>query len=165
MSWIRPFCRGSATIGMMPRAVKIGGFMIEKLLLYFDGAPPKLVRDSDDVRFKTSKSRQCLVELEQRTDVMFLVSHARRFMADLNQRGLKENKMLGLGWEETHRIGCYLTDIAKSDVLPAIIDVVSATTIRAEFVRGDEDGLGDAWLVSRIGTIRRYGGARGEMER
>jgi hypothetical protein len=50
----------------------------------------------------------------------------------------------------THRIGWDLTDIAKGEVLPAVIDVISAT-IRAEIVRGDEDRLGDHQLAPRVG--------------
>jgi hypothetical protein len=62
----------------------------------------------------------------------------------------------------THRISWYLTDIAKGDVLPAVIDAVSAT-IRAKLVHSDEDGLGDHRLPPCIGPTWRYGGARGEI--
>ena len=129
------------------------------------------------MRLEPRKSRQCVLELEQRTDVIFLVRHARRFFADL-VNGLEKRMFLrlhkvceflrtnvGLGWVlgGTHRISWDLTDITKGDVLPAVIDVVSAT-IRAKVVRSDEDGLGDHRLAPRIGPTRWRGGARGEIE-
>jgi len=125
--------------------VTIVGFTIQKLLLDFEGAAPMGVGDLRDVRLKPRKSQQRLVELEQRTNVMFLIRHARRFFAD--------------------RISWNLTDIAKGDVLPAAIDGVVSVTIRAKFGRGDEDGLGDHRLAPRIGPTWWYGGARGEMQR
>lgn len=67
-------------------------------------------------------------------------------------------------WGGTNRISWDLTDIAKGDILPAAIDAVSAT-IRAKVARSDEDGLGNHWLVPRIGPTWWYGRARGEIQR
>jgi hypothetical protein len=64
----------------------------------------------------------------------------------------------------THRISWDLTDIAKGEVLPAVIGVVSVT-IRAKVVRSDEDGLGDHRLAPRIGPTWWCRGARGEIQR
>ena len=69
-----------------------------------------------------------------------------------------------MGVGGTHRISWDLTDITKGDVLPAVIDDVSAT-IRAKVVRSDEDGLGDHRLAPRIRPTRWRRGARGEIER
>ena len=63
----------------------------------------------------------------------------------------------------THRISWDLADVTKSDVLPAVIDVVSAT-IRAKVGRGDEDGLGNHRLALRIGSTWWCGGTRGEIQ-
>jgi hypothetical protein len=160
--------------------VTIVGFTIQKLLFDFEGAAPMGVGDLRNVRLKPRKSRQRLVELEQRTNVMFLVRHPRRFFANLIN-GLKSacfrvnflRTDVGLGWEGrggegrggTHRISWDLTNIAKGDVLPAAIDGVVSVTIRAKFGRSDEDGLGDHRLAPRIGPTWWYGGARGEMQR
>ncbi len=99
---------------------------------------------------------------------MFLVRHARRFFADLINE-LKGACFAYTKWifrkrcwdragRTTHRIRWYLTDIAKSDVLPTVVDVVSAT-IRAKIIHGDKDGLGDRRLVPRVGMTWRCRGA------
>jgi hypothetical protein len=61
----------------------------------------------------------------------------------------------------THRIGGDLAGVVKSDVLPALIDAISAT-IGPKVGRGDEDGFGDGRLEPRIWPTWRGGCARGE---
>ncbi len=63
----------------------------------------------------------------------------------------------------THRTSRDLTDIAKSYVLPAVVDAVSAT-IGTKFVRSDKDGLGDRRLALRIWPTWRCGGAQREIQ-
>jgi hypothetical protein len=68
---------------MTPTAGTIIRSTIQTLLLDFDGVLPVNVGGLHDVPLEPWKKRQRLIELEQRTDVVFLVRHARRFFADL----------------------------------------------------------------------------------
>ena len=62
----------------------------------------------------------------------------------------------------THRIGGDLAGVVESDVLPALVDVMSAA-VGPKVVRGDEDGFGDGRLDPRVGPTWRGGCAQGEV--
>jgi len=96
-----------------------------------------------NVRFHWREQPQGLLEFKQRTDIMALVRHARRFF--------------------TNRVGGDLADVAEGDVLPALVNGV-ATKIRAEFVRSDKDGLAHQELASRVRPTWRGRGARGQVQ-